>query len=752
MESAEAHVHLTEESDPSQLYNNGDIIEVQAEENYDFELVDQQEMAILTKEASEQAIDMTHINTIEILQGAFKVLEEVAKLEKDFGTIEKQHRESVTNMIAGPTEILKKQYSMILEIIQLKSENQEEIIIIQKKYQDLGTFGIKFNKKSDLCLNMLTHCLNLSSKVILKDLRVEYEIFLKTSEKDRLDEIKILVSKLITVCEMLPFAATFDKTDFFTLQNDPSACHELKEVVKIVTLAPPDVIQRSYGRFLRSFAIGVSMLSRGDQYKNPIAKILLAGVGVIYDTLATSKTRRRVQLFYSKPSQKLAFKVWNLLDQKALLYIFRVAFPTVKHSRKVYIPRLYNFVTFDSIKRAYNDQTLNTTSPLILLKNETVSSQKVQFSYSALRQNGENRIPVRVISSRPLPVTKNAKRLKLDKEKIIDPQQNFPSALVPNHENLALFGLIKGVIPEAETSFDEGSTSDQDDSIDLDLANLTKQMSETTIKEIKQPERKMAIQKGITSYFDGVVLHIHGGGFVAMSSASHQAYTRQWARAIQKPILSVDYRLAPEHPYPAALDDCWQAYNWVLDEMENSLGIKPKNIVLVGDSAGGNLVLGITLLAIKNKVRIPNGILLAYPALKMEVNTYSPSLLLSLHDQILPYSVLKLIPGVYIPPEGQPDKDPFLSPLKASDQLLEMLPPVRIMVGDRDPFHDDCWRFVDRLKKLNKDVQMTVYQELSHGFLGYAFPGAVSEAKKCISDAALMLLELLGKPSKKSLY
>jgi len=56
-------------------------------------------------------------------------------------------------------------------------------------------------------------------------------------------------------------------------------------------------------------------------------------------------------------------------------------------------------------------------------------------------------------------------------------------------------------------------------------------------------------------------------------------------------------------------------------------------------------------------------------ALKMEVKTYSPSLLLSLSDQILPYSVLKMIPGVYIPPEGQPDKDPFLSPLKTDKQV-----------------------------------------------------------------------------------
>jgi len=109
---------------------------------------------------------------------------------------------------------------------------------------------------------------------------------------------------------MLPFAATFDKTDLFTLQNDPCACHELKDAVKIVTLAPPDVIKRSYERFLRSFAIGVSMLSRGDQYKNPIAKIVLTGIGVIYDTLATSKTRRRVQLFYSKVSK--CFIVYSL--------------------------------------------------------------------------------------------------------------------------------------------------------------------------------------------------------------------------------------------------------------------------------------------------------------------------------------------------------------------------------------------------------------------------------------------------------
>jgi len=89
---------------------------------------------------------------------------------------------------------------------------------------------------------------------------------------------------------------------------------------------------------------------------------------------------------------------------------------------------------------------------------------------------------------------------------------------------------VRGVLPEAETLFEEGPTSDQDDSFDSGLTGLAKQMSETTLKEIKQPEQKIAIQKGLTPYFDGIVLHIHGGGFVAMSSASHQAYTRQYLR------------------------------------------------------------------------------------------------------------------------------------------------------------------------------------------------------------------------------
>lgn len=80
-----------------------------------------------------------------------------------------------------------------------------------------------------------------------------------------------------------------------------------------------------------------------------------------------------------------------------------------------------------------------------------------------------------------------------------------------------------------------------------------------------------------------LILHIHGGGFIGMSSRSHQSYTRKWAIMLGIPIFSIDYRLAPEFPYPAALDDCWQAYHWLRNNAEEMFGILPKKVIFLFD-------------------------------------------------------------------------------------------------------------------------------------------------------------------------
>ena len=87
------------------------------------------------------------------------------------------------------------------------------------------------------------------------------------------------------------------------------------------------------------------------------------------------------------------------------------------------------------------------------------------------------------------------------------------------------------------------------------------------------------------------------------------------------PLISIDYRLSPDHVYPAALDDCWQAYNWIIDHAEEELEIELNKIILIGDSAGGNLSLGITYLCILNNKRVPNALFLVYPG--KIINYYS---------------------------------------------------------------------------------------------------------------------------------
>ncbi|CAD8052530.1 unnamed protein product [Paramecium sonneborni] len=243
--------------------------------------------------------------------------------------------------------------------------------------------------------------------------------------------------------------------------------------------------------------------------------------------------------------------------------------------------------------------------------------------------------------------------------------------------------------------------------------------------------------------FDKIIIHIHGGGFVAMSSRSHQTYTRKWANTLKVPIFSIDYRMAPEHPYPAGLDDCWQVYMFILTFIEKYYNIVPNKVVLVGDSAGGNLVAALTIQAIKAGVRIPDGILLAYPALSLDIKQFTPSFLVSLDDSLLHHTVLKLCLNSYIKKEFNAILDPMLSPSKAHDDILKRFPKTRIQVGTYDPLHDESFRLLQRLIKLNKDARLIEYQSMPHGFLSFDVLNGMSEAKQTVIDAQNILYELL---------
>ncbi|XP_058052070.1 hormone-sensitive lipase isoform X3 [Ahaetulla prasina] len=164
-----------------------------------------------------------------------------------------------------------------------------------------------------------------------------------------------------------------------------------------------------------------------------------------------------------------------------------------------------------------------------------------------------------------------------------------------------------------------------------------------------------------------LMVHFHGGGFVAQTSKSHEPYLKSWAQELGAPILSIDYSLSPEAPFPRALEECFFAYCWALKNC-HLLGSTAQTVCLAGDSAGGNLCITVSMRAAAFGIKMPDGIMAAYPVTLLEAAA-SPSRLLTLLDPLLPLSVLCKCLSAYAGMESeQPD-----------DSTLEKLDPMNMM-------------------------------------------------------------------------
>ncbi|CAF3668265.1 unnamed protein product [Rotaria sp. Silwood1] len=152
----------------------------------------------------------------------------------------------------------------------------------------------------------------------------------------------------------------------------------------------------------------------------------------------------------------------------------------------------------------------------------------------------------------------------------------------------------------------------------------------------KLPVKKADLEissKKIFPMSDQLLMHVHGGGFIATSSTTHEIYLKPWALGLEIPIVSVDYSLAPEYPYPRAIEECFYAYAWILKNA-NKLGWTGKTLFLAGDSAGGNLITVFTIKAIEAGLRKPDAIICFYTPFLL-CYSLSPSRLLAVMDPLL---------------------------------------------------------------------------------------------------------------------
>ena len=203
---------------------------------------------------------------------------------------------------------------------------------------------------------------------------------------------------------------------------------------------------------------------------------------------------------------------------------------------------------------------------------------------------------------------------------------------------------------------------------------------------------------------------------MCQDSSAHQNYTRKWAIELGVPVFSVDYRLSPKHPFPAPVNDCYQAYVWLVTQAKEQLGLNVSKWILAGDSAGGHLAVSTTLLALLRGFRTPDGIFVHYPAFNLSPKVFVPSMLLSLDEELLNQGFLLFACACFTRKGGDPSKNLLVSPKLAPDAMLKRMPPCKFMVAENDCLRDQSFEMCLRMLKLGRQCQIILMKDYIHGF------------------------------------
>lgn len=198
-----------------------------------------------------------------------------------------------------------------------------------------------------------------------------------------------------------------------------------------------------------------------------------------------------------------------------------------------------------------------------------------------------------------------------------------------------------------------------------------------------------------------VLLYIHGGGFIYGLSSLHLEMTAYLAKKMGIRVLMVDYRLAPEHPFPAALDNCVTAYRWLLQQ-----GFPSDHIAIAGDSAGGNLTITTMLQLRDSDIPLPGAAACLSPVTDL---SNKESLFQTQYDAVLHPRASRFMNASYL--AGQDARNPLISPVFGD---LQGLPPMLIHAGEEEILRDDAIRIAALAEEADVSVQLEIYPRMWH--------------------------------------
>ena len=232
-----------------------------------------------------------------------------------------------------------------------------------------------------------------------------------------------------------------------------------------------------------------------------------------------------------------------------------------------------------------------------------------------------------------------------------------------------------------------------------------------------------------------LLIYYHGGGWVIGDLESHDDVCRKLASQARCDVIAVDYRLAPEHPAPAAVDDCVAATKWIFANPK-SLGIDPARVAIGGDSAGGNL----SAIVAMHSGEKPVFQLLVYPATDMRMGQQSHKD--NAQGYLLTADSMKWFIGHYLQGDEKKKLDPRVSPILSSDADLKKSPPTLVITAEFDPLRDEGEEYAAKLASLGVPTSTVRFHGQIHAFFGMS--ELLDDAAAAISLSASYLRKYLG--------
>ena len=234
----------------------------------------------------------------------------------------------------------------------------------------------------------------------------------------------------------------------------------------------------------------------------------------------------------------------------------------------------------------------------------------------------------------------------------------------------------------------------------------------------------------------GVILYIHGGAYALGSINVHREFIVRLVQATKIRCLAINYRLAPEHPFPAALEDATTIYGWLLNQ-----GVDASQIIIAGDSAGGGLALGTMVTLRDNGEQLPSGAVCISPWTDLALTGASIQSKAKV-DPILDLASLQMYARYYAGENVL--TSPLISPLYAN---LKGLPPLLIQVGTDEILLDDSTRFAEKARDAGVNVTLKIWDEMFHVFQLIPF---LPETKKMVDSIAEFVSQNLISLNKKT--